>query len=338
MKIRPLFLHIDDIKSRKIIYAPRGTLYDKVIMCWEDNDRPFPWWANKRYDFDYDGTYTLGEHPEGSGNYIMLWKPEIVINEKQHIKDKDIEIIIPSTEGEGRPDDPILEKTITLDPEEEKEEVEEENPETGEIETIEKWDGTIGFGIVKMTAKYNEEEFPVNWGQEAREVDRHLISTGNIINYNKHWRKLSLKAGLVDEYYCGIDLRITIVVDIGKINNLPISNLIKNPGGKITIYPNETITWIEKHENETGNKQYKITSYHRGTNEKTPETKQTNEGYILEKRNLWPDKEKKEKFNLCVSNWGDKHLIKIEGSEENISQELALMLDRDLFGIQLNWE
>ena len=60
-----------------------------------------------------------------------------------------------------------------MDPEEEKEEVEEENPETGEIETIEKWDGTIGFGIVKMTAKYNEEEFPVNWGQEAKEIDIH---------------------------------------------------------------------------------------------------------------------------------------------------------------------
>lgn len=338
MKIRPLFLHIDDIQSRKIIYAPKGTLYNKIIMCWEDNDRPFPWLANKKYEFDYDGTYTLGEYPEKSGNYIMLWKPEITINEAQHIKDKEVEMIIPVLkEGQGL-SHPTLEYSVTLDPKKEMHEVEKENPETGEIEKVEEWDGTIGYNIVKIMAKYNEAMFPVNWGETAKIHENRWIVQDNHVNYRKTWRTWSSEViNFVYEYYCGVDFSMTIQVEITKINKQPISDFVFRPAGVTIVKPNETAIWIEKDRNLIGHDCYKIRAYHRGKSETTPAIKANGLGYILSRLDLWPLPGAAESFHLNVSGGGDKHLVEVVGSNDDVTQELNMSLDWDFFYMKLSW-
>lgn len=139
MKIRPCFIRTNDLQAGRVIYAPAGTLFDRVVLRWEDNDRPFPWLNEPEYVYDTDGTYTLGEGQYGG--WFMIWKPKVIVRTGDHLKRKEIEIIFPQEQEEGKEYTeegekvegeefmPIVEQEIRLDPAEERVPFEEEEEE-----------------------------------------------------------------------------------------------------------------------------------------------------------------------------------------------------------------
>lgn len=330
MKPKTLYLHLDELRARGVKYAPRGCCWTRVVYCWEEGDRPYPWENEPTYKFEKDGEYTLGQMADG--NYIMQWKPHVIVDEKSRQKDIYEEINFPE-ENEEEIGMPKLEKTLSWDSNHEGQTY---NKETGEWEG--EHDGTTGYNKVQINIRYNEEDFPVNWGQIKEIREDRWIQDNNEINYYKIWRTGHLITGqLVREYYSGISLHMRFILQITKINKVPIEEFKHTITGTIMIMPGEMGVWIKRvldtgeYAPEEHKYKYEIRGYYNSKIEgKGPVIKSAPFAWVKRSIVEW-----NRGIHIKLGMSGEKDVIEVTGNAVNEDQELKLDLDADKFHLDL---
>lgn len=310
MSLRPLHIRYSGNERRS--YYPRngqaGFSYVTVERSTDGENQQIPWVWRKVFKFDAPGEYTLVADPPS----LMLYEPIVLLDVGSHLKDRREEVTFPE-EDEHSPGAPVLTKTLALKAEDEGE-------------------GTLGFKSVEVAITYNSDDFPVNWMQRAAIRENRWVVSDNTINYSKEWHTITA-TGIQREYFCGVDLEMTFMLQVLRINKLPLSQFHWSVTGLEEVRPGEMGIWIHRQLDDVGSFQYVIEGHYRASTETLGRPVAHPLSWIHRTLIAWSSG-----VHIKVGMLGEKDLVETTGSLEDKDQDLILVLDGDKFSMDLRWE